>query len=383
MKSFSLTTGSLALVALAATLLASCGSSGNPDALELKVATPVVQTLKRTVEISGVLAPEKTAVVYGKLSGQASKIMVDVGSRVKSGDVLLEIDVHELGAQLAAAKAASATVKQQAAQALVGIDTAQTNYDQAKRYLDRLNALEDKSSLSKNQLDDATSKVELTQRALEAAKLQYKTLSEASLNQAQAQVDVVQSNLDNGILRSPIDGVITNRNINPGELTNPSTALFSVAKIDRLKLQGTVSQDVISLLAEGLAVQVTVDGLPGGPLTGTVTQLGPVAATSGQYFPVVVTIDKPGKALAGMTARVSLDVTAPEAPVVPQGAVKVDQGKSWVYLIEDGKARKTEVGVGLSDGRSVQIVRGLKADQTVAVTNVSLLTDGAPVKILP
>jgi len=114
-----------------------------------------------------------------------------------------------------------------------------------------------------------------------------------------------------------------------------------------------------------------------------VTQLGPVAATSGQYFPVVVTIDKPGKALAGMTARVSLDVTAPEAPVVPQGAVKVDQGKSWVYLIEDGKARKTEVGVGLSDGRSVQIVRGLKADQTVAVTNVSLLTDGAPVKILP
>jgi len=371
MKAFS-------LILAAALVLASC--AGGPEgALELKAGTPVLQTLKRSVELSGVLAPVETATVYGKLSGQASRIAVDVGSRVKAGDVLLEIDAHELAAQLALAQAAVAAVKQQAAQALVGIDTAKTNYDQAKRYLDRINSLEDRSSLSKNQLDDAQSKADLTQRAWESAKLQYKTLNESGLAQAQAQADVVKSQIANSVLTSPINGVVTNKNINPGELTSTSSALFAIADISRLKLQGTVSQDVVSLLGEGLKVTVSVDGLPG-PLEGRLTQIGPVAATSGQYFPVVVTIDKPGKALAGMTARVSLEVTAPEAPVLPLSAVKVDQGRAWVFLVEDGKARQTEVGLGLSDGRSVQVVWGLKADQVVALTNVTLLTDGMAVK---
>ncbi len=364
----------------AALLVASC-SSDNSGVLELKAGTPVVQTLKRSVELSGVLSPKETAAVFGKLSGRASRIAVDVGSKVKEGDVLLELDAHELVAQLALAEAAVATVKQQAAQALVGIDTARTNYDQAKRYLDRINSLEDRASLSKNQLDDAQSKVDLTQRAWESAKLQYKTLNESGLAQAVAQADVVRSQISNSILTSPIGGVITNRNINPGELASTSNALFSVADISRLKLQGTVSQDVVSLLEVGLKVTITVDGLPGGPLNGHVTQIGPVAATSGQYFPVVVTIENPGKALAGMTARVSLDVTAPEAPVLPLSAVKVDQGRAWVFLVQDGKVHTTEVGLGLSDGRSVQVVRGLKPDQVVALTNVSLLSDGSSVTV--
>jgi len=374
----------LPLTALAVSLLlASCGFGGSPEALQLKAETPTIKTVKRTVELSGVLSPEQTATVYGKLSGQAYRINVDVGDKVKAGDILLEIDAHELAAQLALAQASVATVKQQAAQALVGIDTAKTNYDQAKRYLDRLNSLEDRSSLSKNQLDDAQSKSDLTQRAWESAKLQYKSLNESGLAQAQAQVDVVKSQIENSILRSPINGVITNRNINPGELTSPSTALFSVAEIDKLKLQGTVSQDVVSLLAIGLKVAVNVDGLTSGTLEGRVTQIGPVGTSSGQYFPMVVTIDKPGKALAGMTARLSIEVTSPEALSVPQSATKVDQGHAWVYVIEDGKARKVEVGLGVSDGRSVQILQGLKADQLVAVSNVSLLTDGAPVKVTP
>jgi len=370
-------------LALVAVLAAACTSSGTNDALELRAGTPTLQALHRTVEISGVLTPEKTAAVYGKLSGQASRIAVDVGSKVKTGDVLLEIDAHELSAQLALAEASVATVKQQAAQALVGIDTARTNYDQAKRYLDRLNSLEDRSALSKNQLDDATSKVELTQRALESARLQYKTLSEAGLAQAMAQADVVKSQIANSILRSPIDGVVTNRNINPGELTNPQTALFSIAKIDQLKLQGTVSQDVVGLLSEGSEVQVIVDGLPGAPLAAKITQIGPVAATSGQYFPVVVLVNHPGKALAGMTSRVALDVVADEALTVPQNAVKVDQGRAWVWVIENARAHKTEVGLGLSDGRFVQVVRGLEAHQVIALTNTSLLTEGSSVTILP
>jgi len=373
----------LSATAVVALMVVSCGGNANNDALELRAVVPTSQTLKRTVELSGVLAPEKTAAVYGKLTGQASRIAVDVGSKVKTGDILLEIDAHELAAQLALAEAAVATTKQQAAQALVGIDTARTNYDQAKRYLDRLNSLEDRSALSKNQLDDATSKVELTQRAWESAKLQDKTLNESWLAQALAQADVVKSQIANARLESPIDGVVTNRNINPGELTNPQTALFSIAKIDKLKLQGTVSQEVVSLLSEGAKVQVAVDGLPGSPLEGKITQIGPVAATSGQYFPVVVLIEKPGKALAGMTARVALEVSSPEALTLPQAAVKVDQGRAWVFVVEDGKAKKIEVGLGLSDGRSVQIVRGLRADQQVAVTNVSLLADGNAVKVMP
>jgi len=84
-----------------------------------------------------------------------------------------------------------------------------------------------------------------------------------------------------------------------------------------------------------------------------------------------------------MTARLSIEVTSPEALSVPVSATKVDQGRAWVYVIDNGKARKVEVGLGVSDGRTVQVVRGLSADQMVAVSNVSLLTDGAAVKVTP
>jgi uncharacterized cupredoxin-like copper-binding protein len=118
-------------------------------------------------------------------------------------------------------------------------------------------------------------------------------------------------------------------------------------------------------------------------LEGTITQIGPVAATSGQYFPVVISIGKAGKALAGMTARVALEVAAPQALTVPHSAVKMDQGRAWVFVLNNEKAKKVEVGLGLSDGKWVQIIRGLNADQQVAWSNVSLLTDGTAVQVAP
>ena len=83
-----------------------------------------------------------------------------------------------------------------------------------------------------------------------------------------------------------------------------------------------------------------------------------------------------------MTARVDLEVTAPEASVIPLSAVKLERARASVFILDGGRAREVQVILGLSDGRSVQVVHGLEATQVVALTNVGLLADGTPVKVI-
>ena len=94
-------------------------------------------------ELSGVLVPDKSLNIFPKLSGQAQIVAVDIGDRVRQGQLLVQIDTKELNAQLAVAQAATATVRDQAAQAKIGIESARLNLDLAQKNYDRTKALFD------------------------------------------------------------------------------------------------------------------------------------------------------------------------------------------------------------------------------------------------
>ncbi len=158
--------------------------------------------------------------------------------------------------------------------------------------------------------------------------------SGSSLAQAKAAVNVLRVNMSDARITSPINGVVTNRNINPGEMAAPTSPLplLTIADASTLKLQGTVGQEVVPLLATGQKVTVTLDALPGQEFTGTVTQVGPVAAATGQRFPVEISLPNPGNLKAGMTARASFQLTAPEGIVVPIAAVRTDNDQDYVFV---------------------------------------------------
>jgi RND family efflux transporter MFP subunit len=154
---------------------------------------------------------------------------------------------------------------------------------------------------------------------------------------------------------------------------------MTIADTANLKLQGNVPQSDVFLLSVGDKVKVRIDGMPGREYEGTITQLGPIAAATGQYFPVSVGLRNDGRLLAGMTAVASITLSEKDGLVLPLSAIGRDNGKAFVYAIADGVAKKCAVSLGSSDGTSVQVLSGITEADQVAASNVSSLEDGAKV----
>ncbi len=109
------------------------------------------------------------------------------------------------------------------------------------------------------------------------------------------------------------------------------------------------------------------------------TQVGPVAASAGQFFPVIVSVKNDGRLMAGMTALASFDLQGPPALLVPRDAVARDAAGAHVFVLTGGKARLRPVGLGLETADAVEVLRGLSEGDQIAVSNVLALQDGMAV----
>lgn len=371
--------GALAAAAVISIGLAGCAPRSAPR-ITVKTASAHAGRIVRNVEFSGVLVPNHTVNVFAKIAGQATTVTAEVGDRVKAGQLLVQIDTKELNAQLAVAEAAAAGVGDQGAQVKTGMETARLNLEMAQRSYDRTKTLLDTKVVTQSQLDDAQTKLDLAKNAYDTASRQYQTVTGSGLLQAQAQVNFIKVQISNSTITSPISGIVTNRNINTGEITSISSPLFTVADVATLKLQGNVSQDDVVRIAVGGKVDVVVDALSTSTYAGRVEQVGPIAAATGQYFPVVVSLRNDGKLLAGMTAKASLSWTGAPGVVVPLAAVTDPRdGAASVFVITDGKAHRRDVTLGPRNDTEVQVLSGLNAGEQVAISSVSSLLDNMEV----
>jgi HlyD family secretion protein len=374
----------LAAFALAAaTVLAGCAaktqaSAGGAPALQTALAS--VDSITREISISGVLAPSKTVNLYPKLQGLVKEVSVEVGDRVSEGQLIVRIDAKELAAQLRVAEASMSTVRDQAAQAKVGIETARLNLDMAQKNYDRSRALFETKVVTQSQIDDAQTKLDLAKTAYDNAQRQYQTVGVSGLAQAEAQANLISVQISNSEITSPISGTVTNRNINPGELGSPSSPLMTIADTAHLKLQGNLSQDEVFAVHTGDRVLVAVDGMAGTGYAGTISQVGPIAAATGQYFPVAISVGNDGRLLAGMTAKATLTLTSEKGVVVPVSAIAQRGGSATVFVIKGGRASERKVRLGSRSSSEVLVLSGLEAGESIATSGIGGIQDGDSVE---
>jgi HlyD family secretion protein len=371
--------GALAAVAVMSIGLLGCAPKSAPR-ISVKTAPAHAGRIARNVEFSGVLVPNHTVNIFAKMAGQATTVTADVGDKVKAGQLMVQIDTKELNAQLAVAEAASAGVGDQGVQVKNGMETARLNLEMAQRSYERTKTLIDTKVVTQSQLDDAQTKLDLAKNAYDNASRQYQTITGSGLAQAEAQVNFIKVQISNSTITSPISGIVTNRNINTGEITSMNTPLFTVSDVATLKLQGNVSQEDVVRIAVGGKVSVAVDALATNSYTGRVEQVGPIAAATGQYFPVVVSLKNDGRLLAGMTAKASFTWTGSEGVVIPLSAVRDNQdGRASIFVLAGGKVHARDVSLGPRNDSEVQVLTGLTAAEQVAVSNVTALVDGMEV----
>lgn len=406
----------LAVTAAVAVLFgaAACGmqAAHSGEGVPVRAAVAAPGRVQAEVEISGSLLPARTVNVTSKLAGSVRAVHADVGDKVAAGQLLVELDAKELQAQLQQAEAAVRQVKEQAEQAKLGVDTARLNKEVAQlkvqaarldlenlqKNYDRVKALAEAGAAPQSQLDDlqtrlaqaemqyemARKQYELAAKQQESAEKQYAIATGAGLAQAEAARNVLQVQLTNAAITSPLTGTVTNRYVNPGEIVAPGAPLLTVAEMTVLKLQGTVGQEVVPLLAVGQRVPVMVDAFPGKEFQGEITQIGPVAVSTGQRFPVEIKVTNPGELRPGMTARAVIRLKGPEGIIIPASAVRYESGRAFVFVLDaGGVARRRAVTLGLADGERTTVLKGLAAGERVAVSNVGVLQEGMATRVEP
>jgi RND family efflux transporter MFP subunit len=370
----------LALIIIGVLGLFPLGCRGNgPEKIVVTMSPARTGSLRVKSELNGILTANETVNIFTKIGGQVQTVGADVGNQVSAGQLLLQLDTKELNAQLQQAQAAVQAVKDQADQAMIAIDTANSNLELIQKSYDRAKALFDAGAISQSQLDDAQNKLIQAKNAYENAHKQLNTASGSGLAQAVAAENLLQIEIGNGTINCPVSGIVSSRKINPGEIAIPGTPLMTVVDISTLKMQGNISQELVPLLAIGKKVSLTVDALPGQILDGEITQIGPVSTSAGQYFPVVITVKNPGSLMAGMTATASVIISIPARVIVPLSALRNSGGNDYVFMVRDGIAHRQQVKLGYKNNSEVQVISGLNLKDNVATSNLGILHDNMKV----
>lgn len=356
-----------------ALLAAGCGrgKSAPGEGREITVSTAKVEMgrLDRGTMVSGKLEALESANVVSKISGKVAAVNVDVGSLVQAGDVLVTLEANEMAASVAQAEAAANAAGSNREQAQSDYEVARANYERGQ-------ALLAQGAISQSDFDN---RFALPYRKAEEY---YLRGSGAQYSQALAALQLARANYANSIITAPISGVITARNINPGELAGASIPVVTVVNLDKVVVQASVGEDKINELKMGDKVQVKVSAASDRPFEGTITNIALAASSSTKAFPIKIQIDNPNHVLKpGMFAEVPLSRSTAAALTVPREAVVSDGGKNYVWVINDGTVSKKEVSTGVSDGVKIVVTAGLQEGQNVAITGQEDLREGLKVNV--
>ncbi len=342
-----------------------------PASVALIRTEPVVRTnLAIRISFTGNIAADNDVPVFAKIGGRVDRLFVEVGARVRAGEVLATVEHQELSWQ---ARAAQAQVL--AAQAQVQV--AEAGADGAKLEFTRTAELARGGSAPQAQLDGASVHLKL-------AKAQV-ALARANLAAAQAQAGLMGQELADTRIESPIDGVVTSRAVSLGAMVGKQVPAFTVQDLSTLKLDSTVDARQFGQLAVGMPAVVAVDASPEETFPGQVAVLAPALDPETRRAEVEIKIDNgSGRLLPNEFARATVTVGRLAGTLAVSTQALLEQaGGAVVFRVRSGKVEELHPTFGPTDGSLVAVRDGLAPGDLLAITGLGNLSDGAPVKVDP
>jgi RND family efflux transporter MFP subunit len=344
----------LALAGCRGTEPAAAAAPAPENRIDVAAIAARTADLESALEVSGSLVPHARVAVHARLPGTLATVAVQIGDRVRAGQIVVTIDRREIDAQVDAAVAAVNVAR-------AGVDAAEAALANAGLEHDRAKNLFDKGAVPRQRLDAA----ETAHRAAAA----QRDLATATLAQADAALRRAREVQRDATLTSPIDGVIVERNYDPGSLVSPGTErpIVAVADLRTMKLEAGVSELDAGTLRAGMDARVTAQARPGTVFHGRVATIAPEVNARNRHFQIEIRVDNPRtELLSGMYGVAAIPVQrATAAVVVPREAVTTRDGRRVVLRIENGIVNAVPVTEGLSDGTRVQVVTGLTAGDLI------------------
>lgn len=315
------------------------GKKGQPlPTAKVSVGKVVKQKAGNQVEVVGTVQAVEQAVISAKITGNVITLPVDLGSRVKRGELLAELSAGEIASQ---------------------VQQALAQVEQAKR-----NLVREENLLRKNAATPET--VKSLQDSLRIAEAAHKT---------------TLTMLDFTRITAPFSGIITRKLVNVGDLATPGKPLLHIEEENNLQVLTDIPEAMILKIAKGDRLKVYIPSVNFG-LEGTVEEVSPVADPSSRTSPIKIRIPSNPQLRSGQFARVTLAMAPEETLAVPSGTVALFGQMERVFVVDDGKVKLRLVRTGSRSDQYTEILSGLTEGETV-VTNASKgnLQDGQPITV--
>jgi len=386
----------LTAVLLLCMTAAGCGSSGGA----VNVTTAKVKTDSALSETAytGTVKARSMQEITADVSGKVASVEVKEGQNVRAGDVLFRLDEteYELQAKQAEAVLSAAQVALSSARSSQSADAAvipaRTASADAHANYDRMKQLYDAGGISEADFEAARSKMETADAQLAAAQISQNSASDnaaAQVESARAAYELAAQRLADCTVKAPIDGQVSQIKIESGSVVSAQTAAMTVVDNSSLKVAVEVLEKDVKRIAEGMEAQVTVQSL-GQTCKASVYEIAPSADEQTGMFQVTVVFDPADSGvLSGMAADVRLtdrnagaDGTGAAALYVPEKSIVKEDGKSFVYVVGDGRVSKREVRTGLRKNQYIEVEDGLAEGDEVVVQAGGDLEDGARVAVI-
>jgi RND family efflux transporter MFP subunit len=307
----------------------------------VRVEAPSRTTVLSTLQYTGDVVAIQQASIYAKVGGNLERIFVDIGTPVRTGQLLARIDTTELFQQF---------------------QQAQATYENARINLKRSRELFEQNLVAQQDLDNAETTYKIANAAFDAAK----------------------TKLGYAYIAAPFAGYITKRFLDPGALVNQNTTtLFMLMDLDNMKVIINVLEKDIPVVTLGKEAIIRVDAYPERKFPGKVTRLSRAVDPGTRTMAVEIDIPNKDHALTpGMFANVELVVSVrPNALTVPTNAVLKDNAGFFVYTVQSDTARRIHVTPGTDESGQTEIRSGLDSVTSVITTGQQFVRDGGPVLV--
>ena len=365
--------------------------AGGRPARTVAVATVAEQVLERTVSVIGSLAAHDEATLSLKVPGRLQTIAVDLGSSVRRGEIIAQVEAQDYELELRQSEALLSQARARLGLPLAGEDDrvdpdqtstvkeARARLDEARKSRDRVAELNAQGILSQSERESADA-------AHEVAANRYRDALEevqnrlAQLAQRRAEVEIARKRLADTVIRAPFDGAIQERRASPGEYMIAGTPVVTIVRVDPLRLRVEAPERESAAVRTGQKVRVHLEGDPVAHL-GTISRLSPAIDRQTRMLIVEADISNDGSLRPGSFVRAEIMTADDHASLsVPADALVVFAGIEKIFVVEDGKAVERPVSIGRRGADWVEVTSGLKAGDVVVLNPGSLQT-GEPVRV--
>jgi HlyD family secretion protein len=366
---------------------------GREDAPKPVIVETVRQeAINRTVEVVTTLAAEDEVSVSSEAEGRVSRVHVDLGDKVRAGQVLVELDaekqqytVDQQRAALSRALAkygAADTSKLPPLERTPEVQKAEAELALAKQAYDRAEELHRRQLVSTQTLDNAEADRRSKQATYDAAVQNAKNLR-GEIEGADAALKLADRNLRDASIRAPFDGYVRNRRVAVGQFVKTQTPVMDIVRVDPLKVIGEIPEKLAPWIKIGQPVELRVDALPDKTLQGRVSRISPSVNTATRAFPFEALVPNPDATLKpGTFARASVRTGEPAQVVtIPFSALQYRYGVNRVFVVDGDHLGVRELKVGERLGDRVEVLAGIKAGDRVVATDVETLNEGTRVTI--